>query len=99
LLNCNIGQLLVSRERRDWEFPSAECLTKGGVQFGLYVGGKVRDIPERVEEGPIVVANVEGEEVSCGIVPRPTCRGDEGEMGILRAGKVSHACPPRGGFA
>ena len=65
----------------------------------MSVGGGIQKIPEGVHEGPLGIAKLEGEEVSRAIVSRLTSSGNGEFMGTIRVREVSHACPPRGGFA
>ncbi len=68
------------------------------MQVRLHAKGSFRKIPKGVQERPIIIANIEGEEVSHAIVPRPISIGDGELLGAIRVGEMSHACPLRGGF-
>ncbi len=85
-------------ECRDWEVPGLERLDQGRVKFRLYARRRMREILERVQEGPIIVADVEGEELPRAVVPWPTGSGDGRCLGTLRVGEVPHTSPCRGGF-
>jgi hypothetical protein len=65
----------------------------------MHARGRIREIPERVQEGPLIFADIEGEEAAHAIVSWTTSRGDDGMLGIIRAGEVSRACPLGGGLS
>ncbi len=56
-------------------------------------------IPERVHEGPVFDADVEGKEVPRAIVPWPTSSGHGGLPGIISPKEVPRAYLPRGCFS
>ncbi len=76
-----------------------ELLARGGARVGLHAERRMRKIPERVQEGPKIVADIESEKVPRAIVRWPTSSGNEGLIGTIRLGEVPRACPSRGGFS
>ena len=71
-----------------------------GVMYPVVhaVGSESRAL-KGVQDGPVIWAHVECDEVSGPIVPRPTACGDGGDSGIPKGGGMSGVGPPRGGLS
>ncbi len=69
-------ELPICRERRSREIAGGEEFPKGSVELEPHEGRFGQIILDRVENGPVVVVHVEGDEVPCTIVPWTATCGD-----------------------
>ena len=64
------------------EASGVERLMEGGMELALHAGGCIICALERVEDGPVIWAQVKCDEVIGTVVPWPTTSGDGGRSGV-----------------
>ena len=58
MLDRYAGCLFVLRNCRDREVSGAKRFAQGGVQSRLHAEQGIREIPKRIQKGPILIADV-----------------------------------------
>ena len=75
-MDRNPRELTICREVWNGKVAGSEGFPKSSMELKLHAGRFRQVIPERVKDGPILWAQIERDEVSCAVVPRPTASGD-----------------------